>query len=113
MKEFENRYNQILELAKEEYEYEPPSNYYKDGYNLYKRLDEYRSSHLLFLHDTRIPTNNNLCERKGRVFKRKQRQVMAFRSFDSLVHLCSSMSIIDMLSAKENNLFKSVAAILS
>lgn len=113
VKEFENRYNQILELAKEEYEYEPPSNYYKDGYNLYKRLDEYRSSHLLFLHDTRIPTNNNLCERKGRVFKRKQRQVMAFRSFDSLVHLCSSMSIIDMLSAKENNLFKSVAAILS
>ncbi|HOJ10608.1 MAG TPA: transposase [Clostridiales bacterium] len=64
VKEFENRYIEILELAKEEYEYEPPSNYYKDGYNLYKRLDEYRNSHLLFLHDIRNPTNNNLCERK-------------------------------------------------
>ena len=113
VKEFENRYIEILELAKEEYEYEPPSNYYKDGYNVYKRLDEYRNSHLLFLHDIRIPTNNNLCKRKGRVFKRKQRQVMAFRSFDSLVYLCNSMSIIDMLSVKEDNLFKSVATILN
>ena len=113
VKEFESRYIEILELAKEEYEYEPPSNYYKDGYNLYKRLDEYRNSYLLFLHDIRIPTNNNLCERKVRVFKRKQRQVMAFRSFGSLVYLCNSMSIIDMLSVKEDNLFKSVATILN
>ena len=113
VKEFENRYIEILELAKEEYEYEPPSNYYKDGYNLYKRMDKYRNSHLLFLHNIKVPTNNNLCERKGRVFKRKQRQVMAFRSFDSLVYLCNSMSIIDMLSVKEDNLFKSVATILN
>lgn len=113
VKEFENSYKEILELAKQEYEYEPPTNYYKDGYNLYERLDKYTDSHLLFLHDVRVPTNNNLCERKGRAFKRKQRQVMAFRSFDSLVYLCNSMSIIDLLSAKEDNLFKSVAAILN
>jgi hypothetical protein len=113
VKEFETRYKEILELAKEEYEYEPPTKYYKDGYNLYERLDEYRDSHLLFLHDVSVPTNNNLCERKGRAFKRKQRQVMAFRSFDSLVYLCNSMSIIDLLSAKEDNLFKSVATILN
>jgi hypothetical protein len=113
VKEFENRYIEILNLAKKEYEYEPPSYYYKDGYNLYKRMDEYRNNHLLFLHDLRIPTNNNLCERKARVFKRKQRQVMAFRSFDSLVYLCNSMSIIDILSTKNDNLFKSVAKILN
>ncbi len=111
--EFKNRYTEILELAKKEYDYEPPSDYYRDGYNLYKRLDEYRDNHLLFLHDIRVPTNNNLCERKGRVFKRKQRQVMAFRSFDSLLYLCNSMSIIDLLCGKKDNLFKSVAAILN
>lgn len=112
VKEFEERYKEILKLAKQEYEYEPPSKYYKEGYNLYERLNTYRDSHLLFLHDVRIPTNNNLCERKGRIFKRKQKQVMAFRSFDSLVYLCNSMSIIDLLSARGDNLFKSVAAIL-
>ncbi|MDD4753929.1 MAG: transposase [Desulfitobacteriaceae bacterium] len=113
VQEFENRYIEILELAKKEYDYEPPNDYYKDGYNLYKRLDGYRDSHLLFLHDIRVPTNNNLCERKGRVFKRKQRQVMAFRSFDSLVYLCNSMSMVDLLSAKKDNLFRSIAAILN
>ncbi|NLP17681.1 MAG: transposase, partial [Firmicutes bacterium] len=81
VKEFEDRYREILELAKREYDYEPPSDYYREGYNLYKRLAKYRDNHLLFLHDVGVPTNNNLCERKGRVFKRKQRQVMAFRSF--------------------------------
>lgn len=112
IKRFENQYDEILDLARTEYEYEPPSQYYIDGYNLYRRLIEYRNNHLLFLHDPRIPTNNNLCERKGRVFKRKQKQVMAFRSFDSLVHLCNSLSVIDILKASGNNLFKSVSAIL-
>jgi hypothetical protein len=90
VKEFENSYIEILELAKV---CTSQGNYYRDGYNLYKRLDKYRNSHLLFLHDERVPTNNNLCERKGRIFKRKQKQVMAFRSFDSLSYLCDSMSI--------------------
>lgn len=113
VKELESRYNEILELAREEYEYEPPNNYYKDGYNLYIRMDEYKDSHLLFLYDIRVPTNNNLSERKGRIFKRKQKQVMGFRSFESLTHLCNSMSMIDLLRAKEDNLFKSVATILN
>jgi len=112
VKEFEDRYKEVLELAKKEYDYEPPSDYYREGYNLYKRLDKYRDNHLLFLHDVGVPTNNSLCERKGRVFKRKQRQVMAFRSFDGLVYLCNSMSMIDLLSAREDNLFRSIAAIL-
>lgn len=113
VEEFENKYIEILELAKKEYDYEPPNQYYIEGYNLYMRLDKYRDSHLLFLQDIRVPTTNNLCERKGRVFKRKQRQVMAFRSFDSVVYLCNSMSIVDLLSTNEDNLFKSVAAILN
>ena len=113
VKELVSKYNETLELARGEYEYEPPSNYYKDGYNLYKRMDEYKDSHLLFLHNFSVPATNNLSERKGRVFKRKQKQVMAFRSFDSLIYLCNSMSIIDLLLTGEGSLFKSVATILS
>lgn len=112
VKKLEDRYKEILELARSEYEYEPPSKYYKEGYNLYKRMDEYKDSHLLFLYDFNVPATNNLSERKGRVFKRKQKQVMAFRSFDSLTYLCNSMSIIALLLAREGNLFKSVATIL-
>ena len=42
VKELESRYDEILNKAAEEYEYEPPSKYYKDGYNLYLRLRKYK-----------------------------------------------------------------------
>lgn len=38
VEDFETRYRAVLKTASDEYEYEPPSNYYKDGYNLFKRL---------------------------------------------------------------------------
>jgi len=111
--EFERRYAEVLELAKKEYEYEPPTKYYVDGYNLYERLEKYKESHLLFLHDVRVSATNNLCERKGRVFKRKQRQVMSFRSFESVENLCNSMSIMDLFKARKENLFESVTAVFN
>lgn len=109
--EYEIRYQKILEVAKGEYEYEPPSNYYKEGYNLYLRLDKYKKSHLLFLHDIRVPTNNNLSERLLRVFKRKQKQVMSFRSFDSIHYLCNSMGMINLLCTQDKNLYKCISSI--
>ena len=108
---YETKYLDILEIAKEEYEYEPPSEYYLDGYNLYKRLYEYKESHLLFLHDKRVPSNNNLSERLIRVLVRKQKQIMTFRSFDSLHYLCSSMGMINLLCTQEKNLYTSIASI--
>lgn len=108
---FEKEYLEILGMAKQEYEYEPPSKYYKEGFNLYKRLDKYKDNHLLFLHDIRVPTNNNLSERLARTFKRKQRQVMSFRSFDSMSYLCNSMSMISLLTAQNKNLYTSVKTI--
>jgi len=108
---FESRYLDILETAKNEYENIPPSDYYKDGYNLYKRLLEYKDSHLLFLYDKNVPTNNNLCERLLRLLKRKLKQVMTFRSFDSLDCLCISLSMLAMIRNKNENMYTSVASI--
>ena len=58
IKEYESRYLEILEIAKQEYEYEPPGKYYKDGYNLYRRLSKYMDNHRLFLYDKRVPATN-------------------------------------------------------
>jgi len=109
--EFEKRYREVLETAKAEYEYEPHSEYYKDGYNLYRRLDEHMAEHLLFLRDLRVPADNNLCERKARVFKRKQKQVMGFRGFGSMACLCDCLSVFDLLQAKQERLFAAVSQI--
>lgn len=109
--EFEKEYLEILAIAKDEYEYDPPSDYYKEGYNLYRRLEKFKNNHLLFLHDARVPTNNNLSERLARAFKRKQRQIMSFRSFDSMSYLCNSMSMMSLLTAQDKNLYTSVKTI--
>jgi hypothetical protein len=111
--EFEDRYRAILDVAKEEYEYEPPGKYYKEGYNLYRRLDNFMCNHLLFLHNPDIPADNNLSERLLRAYKQKQKQVMAFRSFDSLNHLCRSMSVIASSRANNENLYAIAANIFN
>jgi hypothetical protein len=104
-------YTKILDTAKGEYEYEPPSEYYKEGYNLAKRLGAYMENHLLFLHDKRVPSDNNLSERLLRIYKRKQKQVMTFRSFENLEYLCLSMGVLASLSSQNKNLYKNVTAI--
>ena len=111
VKAYEDRYQCVLLSAKEEYEYEPPGKYYIDGYNLYKRLAGYKDNHLSFLYEPKIPVTNNLSERLLRIFKRKQRQAMAFRSFDNLGYLCDSMGIIESMRFMGMNLYSSTSSI--
>lgn len=110
--EFEDRYRAILQKAKEEYEYIPANDYYKDGYNLYIRMEQYMANHLLFLHDHRVPTTNNEAERLLRSYKRKQQQAVTFRSVESTEQLCQCMSMLVMMRREENtNLFDRVSQI--
>lgn len=110
--EFESQYEKILHKAKEEYEYIPPNKYYKEGYNLYLRMEKYRSNHLLFLHNYRVPTTNNEAERLLRGYKRKQAQAMSFRSQVSIDYLCQCMSmLIIMRRNEEQNVFDRVSRI--
>ena len=112
VKGFEERYREILRKAKEEYDYLPASEYYKDGYNLYLRLEEYMSNHLLFLHDPRVPATNNESERLLRGYKRKQQQAVSFRSFVSIENLCECMSVLIQIRQKEeSNLYHRVSQI--
>lgn len=111
--EFEEKFSEILDIADREYDYEPPSKYYKNGFNLKKRLRQFKEAHLLFLHDKNIPADNNLAERLLRIFKRKQRQVMSFRSFNSLDYLCQSLTILAQLRTNNDNVYKRVANIFN
>ena len=107
----EEEYRGILRKAKEEYGRIPASAYYKDGYNLYIRMEKYMAEHLLFLHDRRVPATNNEAERLLRKYKRKQKQAVTFRSFENINHLCGCMSMLVMMRQKEENLFDRVSEI--
>ena len=67
--EFEERYRKILETARKEYEDVPANDYYRDGYNLFLRMEKYMQNHLLLLHDLRVPATNNEAERLLRNYK--------------------------------------------
>ena len=109
---YEQCYREILLKAKEEYEYIPPGKYYRDGYNLYRRMDEYMENHLLFLHDLRVPATNNEAERLLRNYKRKQAQAVSFRSQSSIDDLCQCMSMLVMMRQnREINIFDRVSEI--
>lgn len=109
--DFETQYDKILDKAQEEYEYEPPGKYYREGYSLFLHLRKYKESGLLFLHDKRVPANNPLCERLARVFKRKQKQAMTFRSQENLEYICDGLSIIHLLRSRNENVYKKVCDI--
>ena len=99
---------QILEKAREEYEYEPPSDYFPDGYNLYKRMEEDFDSYVLFLKDPTVPPTNNLAERHARKYKRKAHQVMSFRGEMGDAYYCDGLTIIESLKARGVNLFEAI-----
>lgn len=109
---YEERYKEVMQKAKEEYEYIPASEYYRDGYNLYLRMDKQMGNHLLFLHDMRVPTSNNAAERNLRKYKRKQKQAVSFRSVQNHDYLCKGMSMLVVMRETESNLFDRVSKIL-
>ena len=107
--EFEARYDAIVRTASKEYEDDPPSEYYRDGYNLYLRMVKYKHNHLLFLSNPLVSPDNNLCERKARILKGKINQAISLRSFENLTYFCECLSVLDHFATeKEDNLYQSV-----
>ena len=104
------KFMEILKKAGEEYEYEPPSKYNREGYNTYKRMAEDPDEYVLFLRDPSVPPSNNIAERFARKFKRKAHQVMSFRSQDGVNRFCDGLSVIESVRAEGNNLFEEIAA---
>lgn len=102
---FLNRYDEMVELAKKEYDYEPPNDYYREGYNLYKRMYEDREDYVLFIKDKSVPPTNNIAERYARVYKRKNIQAMCFRSKNGVEYFCNGLSVIQTIKNRGENLF--------
>ena len=63
------------------------------------------------MHSSRVPWTNNHSERSLRKFKRKQKQAMVFRSFESLDYLCRCMGTVESMRMRNENLFEGITAI--
>lgn len=110
---YEAEYRRITTEALSEYEIHPPSKYYRDGYNLAKRMHEYQHSHLLFLRHPEVDYTDNLSERLLRLFKRKLKQAVTFRSDKSVEYLCDALSIIETSKAAGQNIYDTVIGVFA
>ena len=102
-------YDEIMLTAQKEYEDEPPNEYFMDGYNLWKRMSEDKDRYVLFLKDTSVEPDNNLAERYARKFKRKNAQVMCFRSQNGVDRFCDGLSITESIKSRGENLYDAVS----
>jgi len=109
--EFIKRYDSILELSSQEYEENPPTKYFREGFNLAKRLKKYKEATLYFLEDEDIPYTNNLAERKLRKIKRKSRVSGSFRSFNGLESYCGVQSVIENTKSAGKSIFSNLKRI--
>ncbi len=105
-----DQFLKIVRLGMTEYEYDPPNKYFKDGFNLCKRMKESPDDYILFLRDPTVPPTNNLAERCARKYKRKAHQVMSFRGDRGDVHFCDALSILETLKLKKLNLYHEVSS---
>lgn len=102
------RLKDILLIAKREYEYIPPNKYFRDGFNLCKRMTDSFEDYVLFLRDHSVPPTNNLAERCARKYKRKTHQMMSFRGDHSDEYLCNGLSVIETLRLQNKNIFREI-----
>lgn len=107
--QFLAEYDEIMETGRKEYEDEPPNEYFMDGYNLWKRMWEDKERYVLFLKDPEIEPDNNLAERCARRFKRKNAQVMCFRSQKGVDYFCDGLSITESIKSRGGNLYQEVS----
>lgn len=110
---YASRYDEILETAEREYEINPPSKYFRNGYNLYRRMKKYKDSHLFFLNHPEVGYTNNLSERNLRAYKRKQKQAVSFRSKESQICFCNSLSIIKTSQSRGENIYSAAKNIFA
>lgn len=106
IEKIEKEYDEILELGKSQYEKDPASKYYPDGYNTYKRFRDYKTEILYFLHHPEIPYTNNEAESRLRKIKRKARTVGSFRSSESLDAYCDFLSVIETGKSHNQNIYE-------
>lgn len=113
IEDFEKRYDGVTAIGEKEYHDNPPSQYYRDGYNLFKRLRDGKEHVLLFLHDPEVEFTNNRAERACRKIKRHAAVSGSFRgnSTRDAEDYCKAMSVLVTARAKGENVREKISEI--
>ena len=102
------KYDEILKQANKQYQSDCATNAYKDEERrLITRLKEYKSNHLLFMYDFKIPFSNNRAESDIRPAKRKL-NIGIFRSKVGAKYYLQIRNFISTFLKNNRNVFQGI-----
>ena len=105
---YEKKYDDIVAQGYEE----SKSTRYKyartDEKRLLNRLVKYKKNHLLFLHDFRIPFDDNMSERDLRKAKNRQKMAGGFRKDSGHKMYCGILTVIETLKRRKLSMIDNI-----
>ena len=113
VRDFRKHYLEVLRLGEEEYRKFPPDNAFRDGFNLCSRMRKYMDDHLFFLSHPEVDWTNNVSERRLRLFKRKQKQAVLYRSTSGPAYTCNVLTITETARARNRSPMRVIRAIFA
>lgn len=76
-------------------------------------MSEQKQDYVLFLHDITVEPTNNRAEQLARQYKRKNHQVITFRSTQGNSDYCDGLSILQNARQSEWNLYRTITEIFN
>lgn len=110
---YEKKYDKIIKRGYKENK-KTASQYAKEAeLTLLNRLAKYKENHLLFIHDSRVPFDNNMSERDLRKCKNRQKMAGGFRTHEGHKMYCQILSVIETCKRRDENIFKKIKSIIT
>jgi transposase len=110
---YSDKYDEILQLAKNEVEaLMPKSTLRGKEENLIERLDKYKYNHLLFAKDYSVPFSNNQAERDFRWIKTHQKVSGCHRSYQGARAMVRLMSFTRTLKKRGIQIYRALKKVL-
>ncbi len=79
-----------------------------DEKRLLNRLAKYKGNHLLFLHDFRVPFDDNMSERDLRKAKNRQKMSGGFRKSSGHEMYCNILTVIETLKRRDMKIIENI-----
>lgn len=106
--DYEKRYLALIAAGRRENK-QPGHRYAKkDEKALLNRLEKHMHNHLLFLHDFRVPFDDNMSERDLRKVKNRQKMAGGFRKDSGHEMYCAILTLIETLKRRNMGLIENV-----
>lgn len=109
---YEKQYDKIIKRGYKENKKTASQYAGEEELALLNRLVKYKANHLLFIHDSRVPFDNNMSERDLRKCKNRQKMAGGFRTQEGHKMYCRILSVIETCKRRGENIFQKIKSII-